>query len=172
MKTLRTVAFWSSIALYVLVLMMGASANAQTPNPVTPGYVIERNNQGFTQQSWQPITQSTPLPVTTTPGSTNAASTNISTTTSATPGTATQLVAANTARKVINIRVEGAGVVCFSKYTATPTCGGAGTFSLAAPGAAGNGTGGSYVTPPGITDQEAWYMVSATASVVVFAQWQ
>lgn len=139
-----------------------------------------------------PVSAANPLPVTgtggggpvsisqTTPGTTNgvvsnpqnAASANVSFTTSATPGTATTPIAANANRKVIKFKVEGAGVVCFSKYTTTPVCGATGTFALAAAGTAGNGTGGSYTTPAGFTDQEAWSVVSSTASVVVFADWQ
>lgn len=43
---------------------LGTQSKAQTtPNPVTPGYVIERNTQGFIQQSWQQITSAMGLPV-------------------------------------------------------------------------------------------------------------
>lgn len=103
----------------------------------------------------------------------NAALTNISASTSATPATATQLLAASATHHKVIIRVEGGATVCFSKYTTTPvTTGAAGVFCLAGASTANNGTGGSYTTPVGMTDPNAIYMVSGTASVGVYAEWQ
>lgn len=103
----------------------------------------------------------------------NASQTSISASTSATPGNATQLVAASAARRKVQIKVEGAAVVCFSKFTATPvTSGAAGVFCLKGATTANAGDGGSYVTPPEQSDTLAIYMVSATASVGVYAETQ
>jgi hypothetical protein len=103
----------------------------------------------------------------------NASPTNAWATTSATPGTATQLLAASTSHHKVNIKVEGAAVVCFSKYTTTPvTTGASGVFCLPGATTANGGNGGSYTTPVGETDPNAIYMVSATASVAVYAEWQ
>jgi hypothetical protein len=170
-----------NILLILSLLFICTQAEAQ--NSRNPCYL---NGQQSTNgiPSCEPVSNTKPLPVIlggAAPSAqgqpvvvnpANASSANVSFTTSATPGTATTPIAANANRRVIKFRVEGAGVVCFSKYTTTPVCGAAGTFSLAAPSSAANGTGGSYVTPSGFTDQEAWSVVSSTASVVVFADWQ
>lgn len=162
----------------IALLAFGASARAQVippgTNPVPAGCAFNTTPPTIPsgQAAWVQCDSAGRMIVTTVPSAGNATSTPASFTTSATPGTATTPIAANALRKVIKFRVEGAGIVCFSKYTTTPVCGATGTFSLAAASSAGNGTGGSYVTPAGFTDQEAWSVVSSTASVVVFADWQ
>jgi hypothetical protein len=101
----------------------------------------------------------------------NAAETNISASTSGTPSTATTLIASNAARHKITIKVEGASPVCFSQF-GTAVIGSAGTWCLKGASSANSGDGGSYVTPVGQTDQNAFSMISTGTSILVTAWWQ
>lgn len=101
----------------------------------------------------------------------NAAQTNISASTSGTPSTATTLIASNAARHKIIIKVEGATAVCFSQF-GTASIGSAGTWCLKGASSANAGDGGSYVTPVGQTDQNAFSMISTGTSILVTAWWQ
>jgi hypothetical protein len=104
----------------------------------------------------------------------NAAFQNYSAATSSSTSTPTQLIPALSSpvgfRRVM-IRVEGAAVVCFSAFNKaqTATGGQLGTFCLKGGTAAGDGLGGTYETPPGMSDPNEIWMVSGTASVPVTA---
>jgi hypothetical protein len=97
---------------------------------------------------------------------------SVSAKTSATPGTATQLIPAlngPTGRRKLVIRNEGIAVVCFSAFTQSPSAGAPGTFCLKGGTEAGDGTGGTYATQPEMSDPNAVWMVSGTASVPITA---
>lgn len=104
----------------------------------------------------------------------SAAFRNYSAKTSASTNTATQLMPALSSPvgfRRVSIRVEGAAVVCFSAFngSATATGGQVGTFCLNGATEAGDGLGGVYTTPPGMSDPNEIWMVSGTASVPVTA---
>lgn len=82
----------------------------------------------------------------------------------ATGGTPQQLFPATDANRHIMIQNLSNEVLCFSKLSVTPSCGTAGTYILKAETSAGDGTGGSYSTPPGQNDNTAIWIVAATST--------